>query len=85
MEPTKNNSVFDPRRDNWWGWIVLILLVAVIGFATYSLVSGKSLTVIEVVITALVLKLNTMLDFRYGSSKSSQEKTEILTKPTNNA
>ena len=65
-------------NDKWWGPIVVIILGAIITFAGYALYTGKNLTVIEVVLTALIMKLGTMMDYRYGSSKGSRDKTDII-------
>lgn len=68
------------NRDKVWGRIVMVLLIAIVGFAAYSLVTGTDLDIIEVVLTALIMKFGTLMDYRYGSSKSSHEKTELLNK-----
>ncbi len=68
----------EQSKDNWWGWLVLIILFAIIGFGAYALITGKDLRIIEVVLTALLMKFGTMIDYRYGSSKGSKEKTELL-------
>lgn len=67
--PDTLETVETPRRD--WSWIIIVmtLLVAIISLAWYSMVTGKSLTLIEVVLTALILKWGTLIDYRYGNSK----------------
>lgn len=57
---------------------MVFLLVAIVGLGFYCLVSGKNIDSISVVVAALVLKLGTLLDFRYGSSAGSKDKTELL-------
>jgi hypothetical protein len=64
--------------DIQWLSIVMLLLLAIIGLAWYALVTGKNIQVIEVVLTALILKLGTMIDYKYGSSAGSKEKTELM-------
>lgn len=68
------------NKDGQWLLLVLVMLVTVIGFGWYSLVTGKDLRGIEVVMVLLSLRIGSLLDFKYGSSKSSQEKTELLKK-----
>ena len=68
----------EQNKDNWWGWLVLVILLAIIGLSAYCLVTGKAIGPVEVVVTALILKLGTLMDYRYGSSKGSQEKTAML-------
>lgn len=63
-----------------WYTIVLILLAAIIFFGCYALITGKHLELISVVITALILRLGTMLDFKYGSSEGSKTKTTLMAK-----
>ena len=48
------------------------------GLAFYCLYTGKNIDAVSVVVAALILKLGTLLDFRYGSSAGSKEKTEML-------
>ena len=71
--------MMDINKDMWWGPLVLLMLLAVIGFAAYALVTGKDLTVIAIVLTALLMKLGTMLDFRYGNSKKSVQSEDTPT------
>ena len=74
----------DTTNKDWtWGAIVIIILLAIIGFGCYSLATGKDLKVIEVVLTALLMKFGTLIDFKYGSSKGSKEKTEMMAQRDN--
>ncbi len=68
----------ETQKDNWWGFLVTLLLVALIVFGFYCLVYGKVLDGIGIIVGVLTAKLSTMIDFRYGSSKGSKEKTELL-------
>ena len=73
----------DKEQDKWWGRIVVALLVAIVGLAFYCLHTGKNIDAVSVVVAALILKLGTLLDFRYGSSAGSKEKTEMLNAKNN--
>lgn len=68
------------NKDGQWLLVVLLMLLTIIAFGWYSLVTGKDLRSIESVLLLLTVRLGTLLDFRWGSSRSSQEKTELLNK-----
>ena len=61
-------------NDVWWGPLVLIMLVALIGFGCYSQVYNKSMDSANLVIGGLMTNLGMLLSFRYGSSKGSKDK-----------
>jgi len=65
------------NKDNWWGGLVLTMLLALIVFGAYCLSSGKTLDGIGVIVGVLVTKVGTMIDYRYGNSKEWQKKAEI--------
>lgn len=70
-------------KDSWWGWLVTLMLLALIGFAWYCLSTGKTLEGVSIVVGVLISKVGTMIDFRYGSSKGSADKTQMIAKKTN--
>jgi uncharacterized membrane protein len=70
----------DKSKDMWWGPLTLLMLLAIIGYGWYALTHERPLNIIDVIVTALLLRMSTMVDYRYGSSKGSKEKTELLTK-----
>lgn len=61
-------------KDVWWGIIVVMLLLAVIGAGAYALVTGKELKGVEMILVQLFSFLTLLLSFRYGSSKGSKDK-----------
>ncbi len=69
-----NMTAMDTTKDNWWGFLVTLMLLALIVFGSYCLKTGKSLEGIGIITGVLIGKLGTMIDFRYGSSKGSKEK-----------
>lgn len=70
-------------KDLWWGPITMVMLLAVISWATWSLKTGRQLNSADLIIGGIMMRLSTMLDYRYGSSKSSDKKTDLLTKNNN--
>lgn len=74
----KSNSTTG-NKDMWWGWLTLLLLLAIIGFAAWSLYSGRQLSGVELIVGQLLSFITLLLGYRYGSSKGSKEKTELLT------
>jgi hypothetical protein len=65
-------------NDRWWGPITITILIGLLLMAGYALVRGITLNGAELIIGGLMVKLGTLLDFRYGSSKGSKEKTDLL-------
>ncbi|GAA4465202.1 hypothetical protein GCM10023093_16950 [Nemorincola caseinilytica] len=61
-------------NDVWWGPLVLIMLLALIGFGAYSQAHDKSMDNANLVIGGLMTNLGMLLSFRYGSSKGSKDK-----------
>ena len=70
-------------KDLAWCMLVTVILLSIIGFGFYSLTTGKDLRLIEIVLTALLMKFGTLVDYKYGSSRGSREKTELLNKTPN--
>lgn len=68
------------NSDKMWGPLVFLMLVAIIGFAWYALTHKVSLEGIAIILGLLISKLGTLIDFRYGSSKGSKDKTDALVK-----
>lgn len=68
------------NRDNWWGPLTLLMMIALIGFGVAAMRTGKTLDGVSLIIGGLLTNFGTMLNFRYGSSKGSKEKTELLNK-----
>lgn len=66
------------RNDNWWGPLTAVMLTALIGFGAYALYTGKTLNSAELIVGTLVGNLAMLLNFRYGSSKGSKDKDDIL-------
>lgn len=67
-------------KDIWWGIITSLLLLALIAMAAYCLKTRQTLDGVALIIGGLSMKLGTLIDFRYGSSAGSKEKTELLAK-----
>lgn len=65
-------------KDIGWWLLVLIMLAAIVAFGFYSLATGKDLRLIEIILTAILMKFGTLVDYKYGSSKGSRDKTELL-------
>ena len=61
-------------KDVWWGIIVVMLLLAVIGAGAYALVTDKELKGVAMILVQLFSFLTLLLSFRYGSSKGSKDK-----------
>ena len=61
-------------KDVWWGPLVLIMLLSLIGFGCYSQVRNRSMDSASLVIGGLMTNLGMLLSFRYGSSKGSKDK-----------
>jgi hypothetical protein len=70
-------------RDIWWGPLVVLLLCAVIGFAIYSLKYNRPLSGIELIVGQLLGFATLLLSFRYGSSKGSKDKTDLISNNKN--
>jgi hypothetical protein len=70
-------------RDIWWGPLTVLLLCALILFGVYCLRTGKSIEGIGVITGVLISKINTLVDFRYGSSKGSKDKTDLISNNKN--
>lgn len=60
--------------DAWWGPLVLLMLLALIGFGYHSQIHNKSMDSANLVIGGLMTNLGMLLSFRYGSSKGSKDK-----------
>lgn len=67
-------------KDNWWGMMAIIMLGSLIGFGAYALYTGHSLNAAELVVGTLVSNLGLLLNYRYGSSKGSKDKDEVINK-----
>ncbi len=65
-------------EDKYWFGLVVLMLVAIIAFGGYGLYTGKSLEAILVIVGGLLAKIGTLLDYKYGSSQGSKDKTELL-------
>jgi len=63
----------------FWGLVILAVIVgALIFFGFFSLITGKSLEGIGVIITALISMASLLLGYFWGSSSGSKEKTKLL-------
>jgi hypothetical protein len=74
----ENNLKWYDKVD--WQWLILVLvhLGAIIGLAWYALVTGKSLEIITVIVAALIMRVGTLIDYKYGSSEGSKTKTGLM-------
>ena len=67
-------------KDIWWGLLSLIILAALIAFGAVSYIKGTNLDNISLIVGGLMTNLGLLLNYRYGSSKGSKDKTELLGK-----
>ena len=72
-------------NDTTWGKLVALMLIALIVFGAYALITGKTLEGVSIIIGVLISKVGTLIDFKYGSSKGSQDKTNIIADANNKA
>ena len=62
-------------------WAMLfVLLAALIGFGYYALLHGVNLDGVSIIIGALIQALALLMNYRWGSSKGSKDKTDLLAK-----
>ncbi|PQJ09502.1 hypothetical protein CJD36_019885 [Flavipsychrobacter stenotrophus] len=57
---------------------MIILISAIIGFGWYSIVTKRPLDGIALIVGALVTNYNTLVNFRWGSSKGSKDKDKNI-------
>jgi hypothetical protein len=69
------------KKNNDWSWLIvtMTILLSLVGFEAYGMITGKPVQASGLIIGALIVKLGTMIDFRWGSSKGSKDKMEMLT------
>ena len=68
------------NNDKYWFWLVLLMGVPLVVYGGFCLIAHASLQGAELIIGGLMTKLSTLIDFRYGSSAGSKEKTELMNK-----
>ena len=62
-------------------WVTLfVLILAVLALGFYGLIYGKNLDGISIIVGFLINAVMLLLNYRYGSSKGSKDKTELLEK-----
>ncbi len=70
------------------GWIKISLsIVITIGFFAvlfYLITTGKYESAVNLLIGAVIAAFTTIINYHYGSSKGSSDKTKILEKTLNN-
>lgn len=63
----------------FWAFLFLVTF-ALIGFGVACLMMGKTLDGISIIVGCLITQMGTLINYRYGSSKGSKDKTELLSK-----
>ncbi len=68
------------NKDKMWGPTLWLMLLALIALAFYAMHIGKTLEGVGLIVGFLGAKAGTMIDYKYGSSAGSKEKTELMAK-----
>jgi hypothetical protein len=66
------------NNDLLFGFVLCLMLLSIIGFAAYAMLTGKSLKEADGIILFLTSNCAFLLGYRWGSSKGSKEKDDII-------
>lgn len=76
-------SKIDAKEFGYW-FLVVLHLGALILFGYMAFQTGKTLDGISIIVGALITNLGLLLNYRFGSSKGSKDKQELLNKQQSN-
>ena len=65
-------------KDIWWGLLTVLILGFMMWLMAYCLVTGKNMSGIADLRESIMGVLMLLIGYRYGSSKGSKDKTDLL-------